>query len=72
VARIDDGLRSRELCVCDPVCRGGAIRLVAPVGTLGDDDPIFVVGKNSAIHKLQPLTDALRGKSFDLRIYQVT
>ncbi|MDR2881455.1 MAG: hypothetical protein LBV29_06105 [Azoarcus sp.] len=71
VARIDDGHRSRELCVCDPVRPGGAVRLVAPVGTLSDDNPIFVVEKNSVVHKLKPMADALGGKSFDLRIYRV-
>ena len=72
IARVDDGHHPRELCVCDPVKSGGAVRLVAPVGTLSDDDPIFVVEKNSVVHKLRPLADALRGKSFDLRVYQVT
>ncbi|MDR2209031.1 MAG: hypothetical protein LBE22_08695 [Azoarcus sp.] len=72
VACVDDGHHPRELCVCDPVLRGGATRLVAPVGMLGSDDPIFVMKKNAVIHKLLPLGDALRGKSFDLRIYQVT
>ena len=71
LAFVDDGRHSRELCVCDPVRRGGVIRLVAPVGTLGDDDPIFVVEKNAVVHKLRPLAEALRGKSFDLRIYLV-
>ena len=71
LACIDDGRHLRELFVCDPVRSGGAIRLVAPVGTLVDDDPIFVVEKNAVVHKLSPLADALRGKSFDLRIYQV-
>jgi len=27
--------------------------------------------KGSIIHKLRPLARALRGKSFDLRVYQV-
>jgi len=71
LARVDDGHRQRELCVCDPVRRGGAIRLLAPVGTLENDDPIFAMGENSVVHKLRPLGDALRGKSFDLRIYHV-
>jgi len=72
VTRVDDGRHPRELCACDPVRRGGAIRLLAPVGTLGNDNPIFALGKNAVVHKLRPLGDALRGKSFELRIYQVT
>ncbi|MCL1826061.1 MAG: hypothetical protein FWG26_09035 [Betaproteobacteria bacterium] len=72
LARVDDGHRQRELCVCDPVRRGGAIRLVAPAGTLENDDPIFAMGKNAVVHKLRPVGDALKGKSFDLRIYHVS
>jgi len=72
LTRVDDGRQPRELFACDPVRRGGAIRLVAPVGTLKSDDPIFAMGKNFAVHKLHPIGDALRGKSFDLRIYQVS
>jgi hypothetical protein len=71
LVRVDDGRQQRELCICDPIRPGGAIRLVAPVGTLEGNDPIFVMGKNAVVHKLQSLGDALRGKSFDLRIYQV-
>jgi hypothetical protein len=72
LTRVDDGHHPRELCVCDPMRRGGAIRLIAPVGTLRNDDPVFVMKKNAVVHKLRPLGEALRGKSFDLRIYQVT
>jgi len=72
LACVDNGRLARELCVCDPIHRGEAIRLVAPAGTLEDDDPLFVVTKGAAVHKLCPLGDALKGKSFDLRIYQVT
>jgi hypothetical protein len=72
LTRVDDGHHLRELCACDPVRRGGATRLVAPVGTLRDDDPIFIVKKDAVVHKLRPLGNALRGRSFDLRIYQVT
>jgi len=72
LTRIDDGRHPRKLCTCDPIQRGEAIRLVAPVGTLENDDPIFAIGKNATVHKLRPLDNALRGKSFDLRIYQVT
>ncbi|MCL2644283.1 MAG: hypothetical protein FWD51_02370 [Betaproteobacteria bacterium] len=72
ITRVDDGHQPRELCSCDPVCPGGAIRLIAPVGTLGNENPIFALGEDTAVYKLHPLGDALRGKSFDLRIYQVT
>ncbi|MCL2874877.1 MAG: hypothetical protein FWF12_01005 [Betaproteobacteria bacterium] len=72
LTRVDDGRHPRKLCTCDPIRRGGAIRLVAPVGTLRNDDPLFAISKDAAVHKLHPLGDALRGKSFDLRIYQVT
>ncbi|MDR2014266.1 MAG: hypothetical protein LBP99_01405 [Azoarcus sp.] len=72
LVRVDDGHQPRKLCVCDPVSRGGATRLIASVGTLGNDGPIFVMKKNAVVHKLRPLSDALRGKNFDLRVYQVT
>ena len=72
ITRVDDGHQPRELCACDPVRSGGAIRLLAPVGTLENDNPIFALEKNAVVHKLRPLGEALRGKSFDLRIYQVT
>jgi hypothetical protein len=71
LTRVDDGHHLRELCACDPVRRGEATRLLAPVGTLEDDDPVFVVKEDAVVHKLQPLGNTLRGKSFDLRIYQV-
>jgi hypothetical protein len=71
LAQVDDGRVARELFACDPVRRGEAIRLVGPVGSLGDDDPLFVFAKGSVVHKLRPLASALRGKSFDLRVYQV-
>lgn len=67
---IDDGRQPRELCVCDPVRPGMAIRLLAPIGTLGGDHPVFVV-KDKEVFKLCPAGDVLKGKSFDLRIYQV-
>jgi hypothetical protein len=68
---VDDGRAARELCLCDPVRRGEVVRLVGPVGALGEDDPLFVTLKNAVVHKLRPLASALRGKSFDLRVYQV-
>jgi hypothetical protein len=71
LTRVDDGRHLRELCVCDPVRHGEAIRLVAPVGTLRDDNPVFIMKKDAPPHKLRPFGDALKGKSFDLRIYQV-
>ena len=71
IAQVDDGRAARELFACDPVRRGEAIRLVGPVGSLEDDDPLFVMAKGAVAHKLKPLASALRGKSFDLRVYQV-
>ncbi|MDR2032146.1 MAG: hypothetical protein LBP86_07835 [Azoarcus sp.] len=70
LARVDDGRAAHELFVCEPVRRGEAIRLVGPVGSLEEDDPLFVMAKGSVVCKLRPLADALRGKSFDLRVYQ--
>ncbi|MDR0701657.1 MAG: hypothetical protein LBF61_04475 [Azoarcus sp.] len=70
LARVDDGRAAHELFICEPVRRGEAIRLVGPVGSLEEDDPLFVMAKGSVVCKLRPLADALRGKSFDLRVYQ--
>ncbi|MDR0564752.1 MAG: hypothetical protein LBG78_07455 [Azoarcus sp.] len=69
---VDDGRAPRELCVCDPVRRGGVIRLVAPLGTLEGDIPLFATSGQSFVYKLRPVADVLRGGSFDLRVYQVT
>ncbi|MDR2926541.1 MAG: hypothetical protein LBU76_11465 [Azoarcus sp.] len=68
--RVDDGRQPRELCACDPVRPGVAIRLLAPIGALEGEHPVFVV-KESEIYKLCPVGDVLKGKSFDLRVYQV-
>ncbi|MDR1062594.1 MAG: hypothetical protein LBL48_01430 [Azoarcus sp.] len=70
LARVDDGRAVHELFICEPVRRGEAIRLVGPVGSLEEDDPLFVMAKGSVVCKLRPLASALRGKSFDLRVYQ--
>ena len=72
LALVEDGRVQRELCACDPIRRGEAIRLLGPVGVLGDDTPLFFRTDDAIIHKLRPLANTLRGKSFDLRIYQVT
>ncbi|MDR2032265.1 MAG: hypothetical protein LBP86_08465 [Azoarcus sp.] len=71
LVRVDDGRASRELCFCDPVRRGDAVRLLGPVGALGDGVPLFVMLDGRA-HKLRPLADALRGRSFDLRVYRIS
>ena len=72
LANVDDGRGLRALCVCDPVRIGEVVRLVGPVGVLENNAPLFVTTPDFVIHKLRPLTNALRGKSFDLRLYQVT
>ena len=68
--QVEDGRSVRELCFCDPVRCGEAVRLVGPVGALGDNAPLFVMADGS-FRKLRPLARALRGQNFDLRVYQV-
>jgi hypothetical protein len=68
LVEVDDGRASRDLCFCDPIRRGEAVRLLGPVGALGDNNPFFVMVDGN-LHKLRPLAKALRGKSFDLRVY---
>jgi hypothetical protein len=70
LVQVDDGRTPRELCFCDPVRRGEAVRLLGPVGALGDSTPLFVVVDGRA-HKLRPLASTLRGRSFDLRVYRI-
>ncbi|MDR1424324.1 MAG: hypothetical protein LBI92_06965 [Azoarcus sp.] len=71
IGAVDDGRAVRELCFCDPIRRGEPVRLVGPVGALEDNEPLFVTIPGALTHKLRPLASALRGKSFDLRVYQV-
>jgi len=71
IGAVDDGRAVRELCFCDPIRRGEPVRLVGPVGALEDNEPLFVTMPGALTHKLRPLASALRGKSFDLRVYQV-
>jgi hypothetical protein len=68
LVQVDDGRAPRDLCFCDPIRSGEAVRLLGPVGALGDNNPFFVMVDGN-VHKLRPLAKALRGKSFDLRVY---
>ncbi|MDR2688758.1 MAG: hypothetical protein LBB76_03250 [Azoarcus sp.] len=67
---VDDGQEARKLCCCDPLSQGEAIRLLAPPGVLGNEKPLFVTEKGM-VFKLRQLVDVVRGKDFDLCIFQV-
>jgi hypothetical protein len=70
LASIDDGLVRTEVFLCDPLLRGEAVRIAAPVNTLRPGIPVFVTA-NGSIQKLKPLDAAMAGNGFELRVYQV-
>lgn len=71
LARVDDGRRPAEVLLCDPLLRGEAVRVIAPLRTLGAPTvPLFVTG-NGGVQKLKPLDASYTGDGFELRVYQV-
>lgn len=71
VAHVDDGRRPAEVLLCDPLLRGEAVRVIAPMRALGAPTvPLFVTG-NGSVQKLKPLDASYAGDGFELRVYQV-
>jgi len=70
LASIDDGLVRTDVFLCDPLSRGEAVRIAAPLNTLRPGIPVFVTA-NGSIQKLKPLDAAMAGNGFELRVYQV-
>lgn len=68
--RADDGEASLDVILCDPLQRGEATRVISAPDSLQSDAPLFVP-RAGGIQKLQPLDAMLRGRGFDLRVYQV-
>lgn len=68
--RVDDGRVPTQVLACDPIQRGEAVRLVAPLRTLRPGVPLFVTA-NGTVQKLAPLDAAMSGCEFELRAYQV-
>lgn len=69
-SQVDDGHVRVEVLLCDPVLRGEAVRVAAPVNTLLAGAPLFISGSGK-IQKLKPLNGEMQGDGFELRVYQV-
>lgn len=71
LAHVDDGRRPAAVLLCDPLLRGEAVRIVAPLRALDAPSvPLFVTG-NGSVQKLKPLDASYTGDGFELRVYQV-
>ena len=70
LVRADDGRAPVDVLLCDPIRRGGILRVIAPVNTLRPGTPLFVA-ENGAIQKLKPLGSNWRGNEFEVRTYLV-
>ncbi len=70
LVRVDDGRVPVELFFCDPVQRGEAVRVIAPVGVLREGAPLFV-NAEGRVSKLKQLEGSMAGQGFELRAYQV-
>ncbi|QID18904.1 hypothetical protein G3580_15520 [Nitrogeniibacter mangrovi] len=70
VVRADDGRAPIDVLLCDPLRRGGVLRIVSPTNALRPGSPLFVA-ENGAIQKLKPLGSAWRGSEFEVRTYLV-
>nr|NMG01077.1 hypothetical protein [Aromatoleum toluolicum] len=71
LAHVDDGRRPAAVLLCDPLLRGEAVRIVAPLRALDAPTvPLFVTG-NGSVQKLKPLDASYTGDGFELRVYQV-
>ena len=69
-ATVEDGRSSVSVLVCDPVCRGDVVRLIAgQSGVLRDASLFLKVG--AAVFKLRALDTAWTGQGYELRAYQL-
>lgn len=68
--RVDDGKAPVDMFFCDPVLRGEAVRIIAPLNTIRKDVPLFVTA-DGKVSKLKPLDVSMEGRGFELRVYQV-
>jgi hypothetical protein len=69
LVRVDDGRVPTDLFFCDPVQRGEAVRVIAPVGVLREGAPLFV-NAGGHVSKLKQLEGLMSGQGFELRAYQ--
>jgi len=70
IVRADDGRAPIDILLCDPLRRGGILRVVAPLNALRPGVPLFVAD-SGAIQKLKPLGSNWRGTEFEVRTYLV-
>lgn len=70
LVRVDDGRAPHEVFFCDPVQKGEAVRVAAPVNTLRAGVPLFISADNR-LQKLKPLEACEVDAGFELRVYQV-
>lgn len=70
LVRVDDGRAPLEVFFCDPVQKGEAVRIAAPVNTLRAGVPLFISAGNK-LQKLKPLEACEVDSGFELRVYQV-
>ena len=68
IVRADDGRAPIDVLLCDPLHRGGQLRVVAPVNVLRSGAALFVA-ENGVVQKLKPLTTIWRGSEFEVRTY---
>ncbi len=70
MVRADDGRAPVDILLCDPLHRGGVLRVISPTNSLRAGTPLFVA-ENGAIQKLKPLGSSWRGSEFEVRTYLV-
>ena len=70
MVRADDGRAPVDILLCDPLHRGGILRVISPTNSLREGAPLFVA-ENGAIQKLKPLGAPWRGSEFEVRTYLV-
>lgn len=67
---VDDGRAACEVVFCDPIQKGEAVRIAAPVASLRPGVPLFVTSDHR-LQKLKPLDQRDMGEGYELRVYQV-
>ena len=70
MVRADDGRAPVDVFLCDPLHRGGVLRVVSPFNALRAGAALFVA-EQGAVQKLKPLGSVWRGSEFEVRTYLV-
>ncbi len=69
-ASIDNGKALSDALVCDPVRRGGSVRIAHPPGDAGAGDLVFL-SQSGRVCKLRRLSTLVRGAGYELSSYHV-